>query len=99
MAQELITQRQEQQQTMSRQAKAKRRPPEHMKISPTDPEAPLGCDKTKVFRPLFNIRFACDLESRFILGHDVFAAVTDANLLGPTLQWTRESASRRWKSS
>ncbi|MGO8897913.1 MAG: transposase [Isosphaeraceae bacterium] len=75
---------------MSRQAKAKRRPPERMKISPTDPEAPLGFDKTKVFRPLFNIQFACDLDSRFILGHDVFAAVTDANLLGPTLQRTRE---------
>jgi len=89
-AQELITKRQEQQQTMSRQAKAKRRPPERMKISPTDPEAPLGFDKTKVFRPLFNIQFACDLDSRFILGHDVFAAVTDANLLGPTLQRTRE---------
>ena len=35
--------------TMSRRAKAKRRSPEQMKISPTDPEVPLGFDKTKVF--------------------------------------------------
>jgi hypothetical protein len=90
-AQELIKKRQKQQQkTMSRQAKAKRRSPERMKISLTDPEAPLGLDKTKVFRPLFNIQFACDLDSPFILGHDVFAAVTDANLLGPLLERTQE---------
>jgi transposase len=90
-AQELIKKRQKQQkETMSRQAKAKRRSPERMKISLTDPEAPLGFDKTKVFRPLFNIQFACDLDSPFILGYDVFAAVTDANLLGPTLERTQE---------
>lgn len=90
-AQELLKKRQKQQkQMMSRQAKAKRRSPERMKISLTDPEAPLGFDKTKVFRPLFNIQLACDLDSPFVLGHEVFPAVTDANLLDPMLQRTRE---------
>jgi hypothetical protein len=50
----------------------------------------LGRDKTKVFRPLYNIQFARDLDSDFILGSGVFAAVTDANLFGPLLERTRE---------
>jgi transposase len=90
-AQKVLHKRQKQQkQTMSRRAKAKRRSPDRMKISLTDPEAPLGFDKTKVFRPLFNIQFACDLDSPLVLGYDVFPAVTDANLLGPTLERTEE---------
>jgi transposase len=90
-AQEFMQKRQTQQkQTMSRRAKANRQSPERTKISLTDPEAPLGFDKTKVFRPLFNIQFACDLDSPLILGYDVFPAVTDANLLGPILERTEE---------
>jgi transposase len=90
-AQEFLQTRQKQKaQTMSREAKAKRRSPERMKISLTDPEAPLGFDKTKVFRPLFNLQFACDLDSPFVLGYDVFPAVCDANLLGPLLERTEE---------
>jgi transposase len=76
--------------TMGRRSKAKRRDPERIKVSLTDPEAPPGLDKTKVFRPLFDVQLACDLDSRFILGHDVFAATSDANLLGPMLQRARE---------
>jgi hypothetical protein len=34
-----------------------------MKISPTEPGTVLGFDKTNVFRPLYNIQFACDLDS------------------------------------
>ena len=75
---------------MSRQSKAKRRSPEQIKVSLTDPEAPLGLDKTKVFRPLFNVQFACDLDSPFILGYGGFAAATDANLLGPLSERTQE---------
>jgi transposase len=90
-AQELLRKRQERKkQTTSRRAKAKRRAPEQMKISLTDPEAALGFDKTKVFRPLFNLQLACDLDSGFVLGHDVFPAATDANLLGPMVERTRD---------
>jgi Transposase DDE domain len=86
----LRTRQKQKAQTMSRQAKAQRRSPERMKISLTDPEAPLGFDKTKVFRPLFNLQFACDLDSPFVLGYDVFATVSDANLLGPLLERTEQ---------
>ena len=61
-----------------------------MKISLTDPEAPLGFDKTQVFRPRFNLPFACDLDSPLVLGYDVFPAVTDAHRLGPIWERTEE---------
>ena len=90
-AEEVLQGRQEHREaTMSRRSKAKRRAPEQIKVSLTDPEAPLGLDKTKVFRPLFNVQFACDLDSRFILGYGAFAAANDANLLGPTLERARQ---------
>jgi transposase len=78
------------QETKTRRAKAKRRSPERIKVSPTGPEAPLGFDKTKVFCPLYDVQLVCDLDSRFVLGYGVFAAVTDANLLIPTLERTRD---------
>ena len=90
-AQNVMTQRQNhRKKTMSRRAKAKRQSPERMKISPTEPETVLGFDKTNVFRPLYNIQFACDLDSRFILGSGVFMAATDANLFGPLMERTHD---------
>jgi transposase len=80
--------------TMSRQGKAKRRSPERIKVSPSEPEAVLGRDKTKVFRPLYNIQLACDLDSDFVLGSGVFAAAGDAALFGPLLGRTRDLSGR-----
>ena len=48
----------------------------------------MGFDKTQVFRPVFNLQFACDRDSPFLLGYDVFAALSDAHLLGPMLERT-----------
>ncbi len=88
--QQLGQRKQHQQETNTRRAKAKRRSPERIKVSPTDPEAALGFDKTKVFCPLYDVQLVCDLDSLFVLGYDVFAAVTDANLLIPILERTRD---------
>jgi transposase len=78
--------------TMSRRAKAKRRPAAGIKISVSEPEAVLGLDKTKVFRPLYNIQFARDVDSEFILGWDVFAEATDTNLYIPLMKRTRDQS-------
>lgn len=59
-----------------------------LKASPTDPEAVLGIDKMKVYRPLLDIQLACDLDSGFILGYEVFSAATDVGLLEPMLAQT-----------
>ena len=88
-AQEQMTQRQRhRQKTMSQQSKAQRQSPARMKISPSEPETVLGRDKTKVFRPLYNIQLACDLDSSFVLGSGVFAVLNDAPLFGPLLKRT-----------
>ncbi len=60
-----------------------------MLISPGDPEAPLDLDKTKVYRPLYNVQVSRDLNSPLILAHDVFAQPTDTGTLGPMLERQR----------
>jgi transposase len=76
----------EHQRKQRRQRKAKRRPPERVKICPSEPEAVLGKDKCKVFRPLYNTQILQDLDSPFVLGYGVYASVTDAGLLPPLLE-------------
>jgi len=66
-------------------ARARRRDASRVVISVTDPEAALGLDKLKVFRPLYNVQLSCDLDSPFLAGYGVFAAVTDVGLLPPML--------------
>ncbi len=80
--------------TMSRQGKAKRRSPEPIQVSPSEPEAVLGRDKTKVFRPLYTIPPACDLDRAVILGSGVFAAATAAPWFGPLLGRTQDLSGR-----
>jgi transposase len=71
------------QQTLSRTAKAKRRPVERITICPTEPEAALGRDKVNTFRPLYNVQVARAINAPFVVGYDVVAEVTDAGQFGP----------------
>lgn len=64
----------------------KRRAPEKVVLSPGDSEAPLGLDKEKVYRPLYNVQVSRDLDSALILAYEVFAQPTDAATLGPMLE-------------
>jgi DDE family transposase len=73
-----------------RKSKAKRRSAEQIKICPSEPEAALGKDKLKVFRPLYNTQIVQDIDSPFVLGYGVYASVTDAGLLPPMLERTVE---------
>jgi hypothetical protein len=61
----------------------RRQDPEKIVISPGDPQAPLGRDKEKVFRPLYTVKAVQDLESPLVLGYEVFAQATDAGTLMP----------------
>ena len=63
-------------------------------VSPSDPEAALGRDKEGVFRPLYNVQAADDLDSPLILAYEVFAQPNDAGLLGPMLARLREALGR-----
>ena len=70
--------------------KDKQLPAEKVKVSVTDPEAPLGRDKEKVFCPMYTAEFVVDTTSLLILSFDVFPQVTDAGTLPPMLDRTKE---------
>lgn len=61
-----------------------------VKVSVTEPEAPLGRDKEKVFCPMYTAEFVVDTASLLIVSFDVFPQVTDAGTLAPMLERTRE---------
>src|SRR5262249_39757430 len=46
---------------------SKRKPDGKVLISPGDPEAPLGLDKEKVYRPLYNVQLVADIDSPLVL--------------------------------
>jgi transposase len=83
-AQEILHHRRKcHEQSNSRTAKAKRRSTERIVICPTEPEAVLGRDKVHTFRPLYNVQFARDLDTHFVVGYDVVPKATDAGQFGP----------------
>jgi transposase len=62
-----------------------RKPRDKVRVSLGDPEAALGLDKLKVYRPLYDVQLVTDLDSPLVLAYQVFAQPTDAGLLGPML--------------
>ena len=65
--------------------KSGRKPPEKVRLSPGDPEAPLGLDKLRVFRPVYNAQLIDDLDSPLILAYGVFAQSSDNGTAAPML--------------
>ncbi len=76
----------------NRQDPKRRRKPEKIVVSASDPEAALGRDKYNVFRPLYNVQLVRDLDSPLYLSYQVFAQPTDAGTFGLMLErianWT-----------
>jgi hypothetical protein len=68
--------------------KDKRLPCKQVRVSLSDPEAPLGRDKEKVFCPLYTAQWVVAPDSLLILSFDVFAQPTDAGTLPPMLDRT-----------
>lgn len=73
-----------------RRRSGKRKPPEKVLVSLTDPEAALGRDKFDVFRPLYNVQLLRDLDSPLILSYETLAVTHDAGLVGPMLERTTD---------
>ena len=82
----------------NRQDSRRRRPADKIVVSPTDPDAALGRDKFKVFRPLYNVQLLHDVNSPFVLTCDVFAQPTDAGMLKPMLAKLDAIAGMSWKT-
>jgi hypothetical protein len=55
-----------------------------VRVSLSDPDAPLGRDKEKVFGPLYTVQFVVAADSLLVLSFDAFAQPTDAGTL-PTM--------------
>lgn len=79
----------------ARRIPSERLPEKQVVISPTDPEAALGPDKFKTFRPLYNALTVIDLASPLILAWDVFSHGQDTSLLTPMLQRARLTVGAR----
>jgi len=83
-----------------RLADNQKRPPsqrqeeKNIRISVSDPDAALGKDKHKVFRPLYNVQYVRDVDSPFILAYDTFARGSDTGTLMPMLARTQQLTGR-----
>jgi transposase len=64
----------------------KRKAADKIVVSVSDPEAALGRDKDKVYRPLYNVQLVDDLDSPLILSYGVFAQPNDNGTLEPMLE-------------
>jgi transposase len=74
---------------------SKQKKAESIVVSLSDPEAAVGRDKEKVFRPLYNVQVLVDLDSPLILGYRVFAQQNDAGVLGTMLTQARQQLGHR----
>lgn len=74
----------------AKRRKEDRRPAEKVYVSPGDPEAWLGLDKEKVYRPVYNAQLACDLDTDFILAYGAYSGVPDSAALPPMLERLRD---------
>jgi transposase len=61
-----------------------------LRVSVGDPEAAVGRDKEKVYRPLYNVQLLADLDSPLLLAYGVFAQPNDAGLVGGLLRQAQE---------
>jgi hypothetical protein len=78
----------------NRKAKRKRRRADQVRICPREPEAALGRDKLKTFRPLYDVQLVSDVTTPLIFDYGVYATNTDAGLLIPTLQKVEQPLGR-----
>lgn len=67
----------------------KRKDPAKIVVSLTDPLAPLGRDKFKVYRPLYTVQYVVDPVSRMILSYCCLAEATDVGTLAPMIDKTQ----------
>lgn len=69
----------------------KRQDPDKIPVSLSDPAAPWGRDKLKVFRPLYTVQYVVAPTSRLILTYGCAPAATDAGTLAPMIDKTQQA--------
>ena len=76
----------ERQEANAQRRSSKRKPPEKILVSPSDPEAVLARDKLNVFRPLYTPQLLRDLDSPLIFAYDVFTQNNDNGTVEPMIE-------------
>ncbi len=69
----------------------KRKDPEKIQVSLSDPDAPLGRDKLKVFRPLYTVQYVVAPVSQLIMSYGCEPEVTDVGTLVPMIDKTQQA--------
>jgi transposase len=69
----------------------KRKDPEKIQVSLSDPDAPLGRDKLKVFRPLYTVQYVVAPVSQLIMAYGCEPEVTDVGTLAPMIDRTQKA--------
>jgi len=75
--------------------KDRRLAPDKVMVSVSEPEAPLGRDKEKVFGPLYTAQFLIEPSSLLIVAFAVFPWATDAGTLPPMLDQVERMLGRQ----
>jgi len=68
----------------------KRKDPGKVVVSLSDPEAPLGLDKRKTYRPLYTIQKMVDPTSHLTISYTCEASATDSGMLAPMIDKTQQ---------
>jgi len=68
----------------------KRKDPGKVMVSLSDPDAPLGLDKRKTYRPLYTVQKMVDPVSRLTIAYTCEASTGDAGMLAPMIDKTQQ---------
>jgi transposase len=85
----------ERQEANAQRRSSKRKPPEKILVSPSDPEAVLARDKLNVFRPLYTPQLLRDLDSPLIFAYDVFTQNNDNGTVEPMIERMVDQVGRK----
>lgn len=79
----------------AKRSSSKRKKPEKVVVSVSEPDAVPGRDKLKTFRPLYNVQLMYDLDSAFITAYELFVRQNDAGTIGPMLDRSVELTGKK----
>jgi hypothetical protein len=69
----------------------KRKKDKRIRVALGDPMAPLGLDKQKTYRPLYNVQTMSDVETDFVLAYATIPTTTDSGQLVPMIDLTNQA--------
>lgn len=75
----------------------RRQAPDKIRVSLSDPWAPLGRDKLKVFRPLYTMQWVAAPRSCLVMSYDCEPVATDAGTLAPMIDKTQVAVDGKLK--